>query len=131
MPSLTARSFPSSLLTLLAACAAPMLAACGGGDDFSPYKIPEVPAKYTVGGTISGQGGLSSGASLVLVNGTDTLNAPFNGAFAFQTLLLPGTPYDASIKTQPAGYNCQLQNGKGTVGNAAVSNITVSCTPNP
>ena len=98
---------------------------CGGSGDDAPAPPPAV-VKYSIGGTVSG---LPAGATLTLANGGDTVNVAASGSFTFPVTVTAGTAYAASIKTQSAGTTCQLQNGTGTVGNAAVTNIAVSCAP--
>ncbi len=97
---------------------------CGGsGDDPTP---PPAVVKYSIGGTVSG---LPAGASLTLANGGDTVNVATSGNFTFPVTVPAGTAYAATIKTQSVDTSCQLQNGTGTVGSAAVTNIAVSCVP--
>jgi hypothetical protein len=52
------------------------LAACGGGS--TPGSMS--PVTYTVGGSVSG---LSSGVSVSLKNGADSVKVSANGAFTF------------------------------------------------
>jgi len=87
--------------------------------------LPASPGPFTVGGTISGL----SGAGLVLQNnGGDDLAVAANAtAFTFAAAVANGTPYSVSVRTQPAGQTCSVQNGSGTAA-ADVSNVAVSCT---
>ena len=81
---------------------------------------------YTVGGDLSG---LTS--SVVLQNnGADNLTLNANGAFTFNTPISVGSTYDVTVLTQPAGQNCTVTNGTGTMGNAAVTNVAVECLTN-
>ena len=82
---------------------------------------------YTVGGTISGLA--SSG--LVLVNGSDTLAVkPGASNFTMPTAVAYTSAYAVTLQTQPTGLTCSLSNGTGTMGSAAVTNITVTCSAN-
>ena len=82
---------------------------------------------YTVGGTVSGL----TGAGLVLQNnGGNNLAVSGNGAFTFATPLAAAAPYAVTVQTQPAGQNCTVQNGSGTV-NTTVTNVAVSCVASP
>ena len=79
---------------------------------------------YTVGGTITGL----VGSGLVLQNeGGDDLSVSVTSTFTFTTPLLSGSPYAVTIETQPAGQLCTLANATGTITNANITNVTVSC----
>jgi len=100
------------------------LCSCGGsGGDSNP---PPVVTKYAIGGNVSG---LPGGATLTLSNGGDSVDVAVSGSFTFPTTVPAGTAYAASIKTQSTTATCKLENGSGTVGSAAISNIAVSCAP--
>lgn len=82
-------------------------------------------ARYTVGGTITG---LAAGAALVLQNnGADDLNVSANGGFTFAAPLAAGSAYAVGVKTQPAGQTCSVRNGSGTLGEANLSSVQVTC----
>jgi hypothetical protein len=79
---------------------------------------------YTVGGTITGL----SASGMVLANGSDTLNvASGAGSFTMPRLVASGGGYAVTVQAQPAGQNCTVTNGTGTVGTSNVGNIGVSC----
>ena len=84
---------------------------------------------YTIGGSISG---LTSDG-LVLTNGsTGGTAAPLTGvtSFAFGAPVAYGVSYGVTVLTQPAKDVCSVtQNGTGIMGDAAVTNIVVSCVP--
>ena len=85
-------------------------------------------SSYTVGGTVSGL----SGAGLVLqLNGGGDLAVGANGAFTFAGALESGSAYAVTLGAQPAGQACSIANGSGTVGNAHVTNVAVTCTAIP
>jgi len=85
--------------------------------------------KGSVGGSISG---LGAQTGLSLINGTETLSIPASAsAFAFTNLLAVGATYDVSIKTQPAGMQCALTNGSGTMSKSNVRNVAVTCSELP
>jgi trimeric autotransporter adhesin len=80
---------------------------------------------YAVGGTVAGLAG-----TLVLHdNGGDALTVSANGPFTFATALPSGAPYDVSVVTQPTNQICGVQNGAGTVGSAAVTDVAIACAP--
>jgi Galactose oxidase, central domain len=97
-----------------------LLSGCGGGG--SSYSAP---ATYSIGGTITGL----TAAGLTLANGSDTAS-PAAGAtsFAFATALSSGSSYAVTVKTQPKTGMCQIADGSGQVGSAAVTNVLVTCT---
>jgi hypothetical protein len=93
-----------------------------------------VTNSYELGGTISGL----DAAGLVLVNGADR-QAISAGATRFTMTRLnadgsyasgkvgDGSPYGVTVLTQPAGRNCTVLNGVGTMGAAPVQNVQVNC----
>ncbi len=79
---------------------------------------------YTVGGNVSGL----VGTGLVLQNnGADNLAFTVSGAFSFATKLPANTNYAVTVLSQPSGSTCSVTNGTGTVTNANVSNVAVTC----
>jgi hypothetical protein len=84
------------------------------------------PTSFTVGGTVSG---LASGVSVTLLdNGGNAYVAQANGSFTFSAPVATGSAYVVTVQTQPTGQTCAIGNGTGTVGNANVTNVTVTCT---
>jgi len=82
-------------------------------------------AAYTVGGTMSG---LGTAASAVLQNNnTDNLTVTANGPFTFVTPVAANSPYAVSLLTPPAGQNCSVTSGSGTMAASNVSNVSVNC----
>lgn len=78
---------------------------------------------YSIGGTVSGL----SGAGLVLRNGTDNLAVSASGSFTFGTKVASGATYAVAVASQPSGQTCSVINASGTVRNAAVINVAVTC----
>jgi N-acetylneuraminic acid mutarotase len=100
-----------------------MLAACGG-DSISGSTGS---APITVGGTVTG---LVSGASVALQNnGGNAATVTANGTYTFTSTLINGAGYDVTVSQQPAGENCTVSNGSGTVTATNIANILVACTP--
>jgi hypothetical protein len=131
----------SWLQTLWAVLLLPLLlTACGGGGGAGSGGLaptgptPQKPT-YSVGGTIAGL----VGSHLVLVysgdnGGAASLILDANGAFAFlakDTGAVTGTRYNVTVSAQPTGPNqtCTVDGGSGTVNNADVANVKVSCGP--
>lgn len=107
------------------------------GFDGAPLKAPvSVPFTteaasaaplYSVGGTVTGL----VGSGLVLLNdGGDPLTVTANGPFSFATTIAGGTPYAATVLTQPANpaQTCVVTNGSGTVADANITTIAIACT---
>jgi hypothetical protein len=100
-------------LKLLAGAALGLsLAGCGGGE---------------VGGTVTG---LGTGLSVTLLNnGGDSLTVSRNGSFFFADRLDANAAYLVTVRTQPVGQSCNVENGSGTLDadGATVDNVLVSC----
>ena len=104
------------------------LAACGGGGDAGTTSPPPPPATFAIGGTVGGLNGVA-----VLQNNLgDNLTISANGSFAFATALATGSAYSITVKTQPSTptQTCVVGNATGSVGSAAVTTATVTCTTN-
>ena len=89
---------------------------------------------YTLGGTISGL----KNAGLTLVNGASRKDIPANATSFDMNLsntdgsyqigkVADGAPYGITVLTQPAGQNCSVVNGVGTMGSADIKNVQVTC----
>ena len=82
---------------------------------------------YTVGGSI---GGLI-GSGLVLANGSDTLAVDANAtSFTLPTAVDFGSTFSVSVQAQPTGLTCSVADGNGTVAEANVSSLVVTCNAN-
>ena len=79
---------------------------------------------YTLGGKLSG---LKKGESVTLENGKAVLKLSKDGSYAFATAQISGTPYDVSVKIQPAGQTCSVANPSGKIAKADVIDIDVAC----
>lgn len=108
-----------------------MALACGGTNDpqFGPSGglAPVASTHYTIGGTISGL----SDTVVLQDNGTDDLGRSTNGPFTFAAALKNQATYAVTVRTQPSGQTCVVANGSGTIAGANVTDVTVSCQPNP
>lgn len=81
---------------------------------------------FAIGGTMTGL----SGSGLVLQNnGGDDLAVAADGSFSFAAALATGASYAITVRTQPGNpsQTCTIANATGTVGNANVSNVAVTC----
>lgn len=81
---------------------------------------------FAVGGTITGLFG--NGLALQLNGGSPLQVAAGTGGFSFPPIA-SGTAYTVSVSAQPTGpaQTCTVANGTGTVGNANVGNVVVTC----
>ncbi|NUT17091.1 MAG: hypothetical protein HOQ33_21680 [Cupriavidus sp.] len=106
----------------LVALAFAALAGCGGDAD---APAPVSAKNYSVGGSVSGL----KGSGLVLRNGSDALQVPADGAFAFAAPVAPGSGYAVTVASQPAEPSqlCSVNAGTGTVAHEDVRSVEVVC----
>jgi hypothetical protein len=98
------------------------------GADVSSVMVTCTTNTYPVGGTITGLAG-----TVVLSNGAgENVVLTANGHFAFPTALASGTAYAVAVDTQPTSpyQTCAVSTGSGTIMNAAVTDVTVTCLTN-
>jgi hypothetical protein len=108
-----------------------LAAGCGGsgssGDDSPPAPPPPPPpplaVNHTVGGSVAGL----SGTLVLEINGGDALTLGADGAFTFSNALAAGSSYSVTVRTQPANQICTVSDGDGTIADAAVTNVAVTC----
>jgi N-acetylneuraminic acid mutarotase len=79
---------------------------------------------YSVGGTLAG---LTTGSLVLQDNHGSNLPLTVDGSFAFTTPVADGSTYDVTVLTQPAGQDCTVSGGSGTVGTANVTSVSVIC----
>jgi hypothetical protein len=85
---------------------------------------------YNVGGAITGL----VGTGLVLQsNGGNDLTPTGDGAFSFSTPVASGTAYQVNVASQPTfpSQSCTVTNDSGTITNADITTISVSCVTIP
>ncbi|MFO0675887.1 MAG: hypothetical protein U0169_05095 [Polyangiaceae bacterium] len=100
-----------------------------GAEDVKGIVVDCTTNTYPVGGTVSGL----EGTGFVLKNsGGDSLPITKNGAFTFPTKVASGKPYDVTVGTGPVTptQTCVVDEGSGTIGEGAVTNVVVTCTTN-
>ena len=80
---------------------------------------------YTIGGTVTGLLGMG----LILTNNSTNDFSPNNGSFTFPRTYASGVIYNVRVKTQPRdpAQVCTVANGSGTIQDANVTNVVVSC----
>ena len=80
---------------------------------------------YTVGGTVTGLAGtvdLQTGSG-------ERISVSANGIFKFPTAVIAGS-YAAQVVTQPVGQICTMTQANGTVVDANITQIAVTCSTN-
>ncbi len=93
------------------------LTACDGGTE------TEETESFSIGGTVSGL----SGTVVLQNNGADDLSISADGTFSFAAALESGAAYAVTVFTQPEGQNCVVDNATGTVADADVNNVQLTC----
>ncbi|MFI4919704.1 MAG: hypothetical protein ACHP65_09135 [Legionellales bacterium] len=78
---------------------------------------------FIVSGTVSGL----VGTVILQNNSSDAQSISANGNFTFSSPIATGSPYIVAVQTQPADQTCMVTNGSGTMGDANVTDITVTC----
>jgi hypothetical protein len=84
---------------------------------------------FAVGGSVTGL----AGSGLVLQNNLgDNLSITADGAFTFATPVASGASYSVSVLTQPSSLSqtCVVAAGSGSIPDAAVTNVAITCTTN-
>jgi hypothetical protein len=99
----------------------------------SVVSLNYIPQTYTISGTISGLTTPFTASSFVLRNnGADDTIVSANGAYSFSTAISSGENYSVSIFSSPTApwQTCVLSNPSGTVSNANITNVDLSCSVN-
>ncbi len=78
---------------------------------------------YSVGGTVSGL----TDTVVLQNNGGNNLTISANGAFIFTTEIANGSTFAVTVSTQPSGQTCSVTNDSGTISDANVTNVAVTC----
>ncbi len=81
---------------------------------------------YSVGGSASGL----SGSVVLQDNNGDNLTVATNGAFTFPTKVANGSHYSVTVLTHPASQSCSVASGTGTIAQANIGNVVVTCAAN-
>ena len=93
-----------------------------------PFSGSGIRSTFTIGGSVSG----FVGSGLVLQdNGGDNLPISGNGSFTFATAINTGNPYGVTVLSSPVAQNCEVTGGSGTVANAKITSVVVTCTNIP
>ncbi len=111
-------------------CLFSLLVACGGGtgsteppNDIGTNPDTDTNAQYSVSVNVIG---LSGSVQLTLSRG-ETLTILADGRFTFKALLKTGERYAVTVSSHPDAQVCVMANSAGTIVNAHVSDIAVTC----
>ncbi len=98
-----------------------------GGANVTNVSVTCTTNTYTVGGTVTG---LTGTGFVIQNNGGDNLPIAADGSFTFSTSVASGATYAVTVLTQPTGpiQSCAVTSGGGTVTNANITNVTITCT---
>lgn len=98
-----------------------------GGANVTNINVTCVTNTYTISGSVSGL----SGTGMTLQNSGNNLVINTNGSFTFATPVASGATYTVTTNIQPStpAQTCTVTNGSGTVTNANITNVTVTCSP--
>jgi hypothetical protein len=78
---------------------------------------------FSVGGSVTNL----NGTVQLTNNGGDQIDVKASGPFTFPTNIASGNTYAVAVKKQPDKQTCSIANGNGTVKDANVTNVSVSC----
>jgi hypothetical protein len=93
-------------------------------DGTTAYNLAR-PTGFSVGGSITGLNG--GGLTLQLNAGATLSVAGAATSFLFPSALPSGQAYSVTIAAQPTAQTCTVSNGGGTINEADVLNISISC----
>ncbi|HEU4850672.1 MAG TPA: hypothetical protein VFT37_00800 [Telluria sp.] len=102
-----------------AACAALVLAACGGGNDGDLFLAGEIRGLTKSGLVLENR---ANGDTLPILAGA--------AAFAFTKRLSNDEAFDVQVKTQPTGAVCTPSQNKGRTGAYSINTILIECVTN-
>jgi hypothetical protein len=90
-----------------------------------PIIISSTAKSYSIAGSISG---LIANGLVLQNNGTDDTTISNSAtSFSFANKIAQGGSYNVTVKTQPSGQTCTVNNGNGTDVNKNIANINISC----
>jgi hypothetical protein len=97
------------------------------GGAVSSVKVTCATNTYSVGGTVAG----ASGPLVLQNNAGDDLPVSANGSFSFPTKIANGGSYAVTVKTEPDNQTCTVTKDTGTINNANVTDVAVTCALTP
>lgn len=113
-----------SLLTGTLIAVTLAVAACGHGKDTT--NTAGSTGKYKLGGRVEG---LSAGTVQLANHANYVLVASTQSTFSFPAGLATGTTYAVTVSGQPAGMQCSVLSGTGTMPAGDVASVRVTCGP--
>lgn len=120
-------AFKVSILTTPAGVTCTLANNTGKVNYYTVYTPPTVsctPVPYTLGGSVTGL----KGNGLVLANGSLRLALVAGStSWEFGSKINNGAVYGITVLVQPDGQTCTVANGTGTMPQANVSNVVVTC----
>ena len=102
------------------------LGGCFFADVDDPLAEPDYRGSdptFVIGGTVQGAKGV---LTLQNSNGTQ-LSVASNGVFAFETPMVSSARYHVTVAVRPGEQTCRVSNGSGTVGDADIDDVVVTC----
>ncbi len=99
------------------------LSGCGG-DEPLPASVSAPAQTFSLSSTIKG---LNSSGLVLAVDGSQVTVAMGATSANLVSGLSSGSAYAVSVATPPAGENCSVAGGTGTIGSANVGNVVVTC----
>ncbi len=109
-------------------CGIPQFTAKDTAGRLATINIPVSCAvnQFAIGGKVTGL----TVAGLVLANAGDEVTVPKDAtAYTFPTLVPYNNSYTVGVLTNPPGLKCTVVNSSARMGDAAVTNIDVTCVP--
>jgi hypothetical protein len=96
-----------------------------GSGDIQDVRVTCATRSYLLGGNVSGL----LGGTVVLRNGSDSVEVQSDGLFSFPTRIASNGTYDVRVQRQPETppQNCALDAPSGRVTNADVNTLVVRC----
>lgn len=98
-------------------------------DDVRSVSVVCSAQSFAVGGTVIG---LNASGLVLQNNSSDDVGVDtFATHFTFGVPVAGGAKYGVTVKTQPSGQFCSVNDSAGTVSDVAIDNVKVVCADNP
>lgn len=97
------------------------------GSNITDVTVVCAAKSYSVGGAVYGL----VGTVVLQDNQGDNLTVTENGNFSFATPVANGSSYEVTVLTQPTDMNCTVAHATGTISDADVGNVAVTCVAAP